>query len=216
MKKREVKRFRGGAAMARYAAGLFAGAVLAKRGVFTAALSGGRTPARLFRELARLELPWDRVVFIMADERLVPLSSPDSNFGTARRALFSRIKAPAANLRPFRTAAAYRRELGPAGGPDFVFLGLGEDGHTASVFPGSPALLSARRALAVTAPPGVKPRRRLTLTLKALNKARTAVLLAAGPAKKEVFARAAARDRGIPAGRLAPRGNLHLLFSERE
>lgn len=216
MKRRTVKKFRSGAAMARFAAGLFKKAVLARRSAFTAALSGGRTPARLFAELARLDLPWERVTFFMADERLVPLSSPGSNFGAARRAFFSKINIPKANLRPAGTPAGYGKQLAKAGGPDFVFLGLGADGHTASVFPGSPALKSAAPVLLVNAPPGVKPRRRLTMTLKTLNGARTAVLLAAGPQKKTVFARAAARDRAIPAGRLAPRAELYLLYAGRE
>jgi len=212
---RTVKKFRNGAAMALYAAKLFGKALLSRRGTFTAALSGGRTPVRLFRELARMELPWKRVSFLMADERVVPVSSKYSNFGAARRALFSRIAIPANNLRRPGTAAAYAKELGRRGAPDFVFLGLGGDGHTASIFPGSPALASGRPAMAVNAPAGVRPARRLTLTLKTLNKARTLVLLAAGPRKKAIFDRAARRDGSLPAGRLSPRGRLYLLYSAR-
>jgi 6-phosphogluconolactonase len=215
MSGRAVKKFKSGAAMARFAAGLFAKALLSTRCRFTAALSGGRTPERLFRELAGMKLPWERVVFLMADERSVPLSSKHSNFGSARRALFSKINIPAENLIPFTTAAAYARRLKSSVAPDLVFLGLGAEGHTASIFPGSPALTSASAAMAVNAPVGIKPRRRLTLTLKTLNKARTMVLLASGPEKKAVFSRAARRDRAIPAGRLAPRGKFHLLYSER-
>lgn len=222
MKTVTVKRFRTGAAMAAFAAGLYKQALLKKRGPLLAAVSGGRTPERLFGKLASLALPWERAVFFMADERLVPRSSPHSNFGAARKALFSKAGVPESNLHPVPlkpgAAAAYQRELvkaaGPAGGLDLVFLGLGADGHTASVFPGRPAggklLVSP-----ATAPRGVKPARRVTLTLKALNAADTLVLLASGPDKKAVFARAAAGDKKIPAGRLRPRGKLYLLYSEK-
>ncbi len=217
---RSVRRFRGGAAMARFAAGLLARALRGKRGVLTAALPGGRTPARLFGELSRMPLPWERVVFFTSDERMVPLSSPASNFGAARKALFSRIGVPAANLRPARSAAAWRRDLlaaaGPGGRLDAVFLGLGEDGHTASIFPGSRAWRLRGPAAEVRAPRGVKPARRLTLTPAAIEKARLVVLLASGAAKRAVFELAAAGDRSIPAGRLRPRGRFYLLFSDKD
>ena len=220
MTRRSVKRFRTAAAMAGFAAGIFSAALRKKsRGKFLVAVSGGRTPARLFEKLSTLRLPWDRVIFFMADERLVPVSSPDSNFGAARRALFSRIKVPAANLRPVKNgASAYEKELlketGASGSLDMVFLGLGEDGHTASLFPGSPVLKERGRFVsAARAPLGTRPERRVTLTLKTLNRAGALLLMAAGPEKKKIFERAAAGDRSIPAGSLSPRGGLHLLYS---
>lgn len=220
MKNRLARKFKTAEAMAGYAAGLFEKALARKTGKFTVALSGGRTPALLFKKLAAMPLPWDRVIFFLADERLVPVSSRDSNFGTARRALFSKIKIPAANLRPVKTAASYERELlsetAPSNRLDFVFLGLGADGHTASIFPGSAAEKSEKLALAITAPRGVKPEHRLTLTPKALSRARTVVMMAAGPAKKKVFELAVRGDKKIPAGRLTPRGEFHLLFAEKE
>ncbi|HAT71892.1 MAG TPA: 6-phosphogluconolactonase [Elusimicrobia bacterium] len=220
MKNRSARKFKTGEAMAGFAAGLFEKALTKKNGKFTVALSGGRTPALLFKKLAAMPLPWDRVIFFLADERLVPVSSRDSNFGTARRALFSKIKIPPANLRPVKTAASYERELlsetAPSNRLDFVFLGLGADGHTASIFPGSAAEKSEKLALAITAPRGVRPEHRLTLTPKALERARTVVMMAAGPAKKKVFELAVRGDKKIPAGRLAPRGEFHLLFAEKE
>lgn len=206
--------------MAAFAADLFEKALLKKNGKFTVALSGGRTPALLFKNLASRPLPWNRVIFFLADERLAPVSSRDSNFGTARRGLFSKIKIPSANLRPVKTAASYERELlsetAPSGRLDFVFLGLGTDGHTASLFPGSAAEKSEKLSLAITAPRGVRPEQRLTLTPKALNRARAVVLMAAGPAKRKIFDLAAHADKKIPAGRLAPKGEFHLLYSEEE
>lgn len=222
-----VKRFRSQAAMADYAARLFARLLRRKKsGPFLAALSGGRTPAALFAALARLDLDWSRVHFFMADERLVPPASPASNYGQARALLFSRIRVPGENLHPPRlarpapAAAAYEKEIkklaGPSGALDLVFLGLGEDGHTASLFPGAPELRERKKLVVpAKAPPGVKPSSRLTLTFRALNSARAAVLMAAGPAKKALFSRTAAGDKALPAARVRPAGRLYLLFSEK-
>ncbi|OGR81737.1 MAG: 6-phosphogluconolactonase [Elusimicrobia bacterium GWC2_64_44] len=222
-----VKRFRSPESMADYAAGLFARLLRRKKtGAFLAALSGGRTPAALFGALAGLKLDWARVHFFMADERLVPPDSPFSNFGQARELLFSKIPIPAANLhppgvrQPAQAAKAYEKEItklaGPSGALDLVFLGLGSDGHTASLFPGA-RTLSERKRLVVPAkaPPGVRPAARITLTFKALNAAGAAVLLAAGPDKKDLFARTAAGDKALPAARVRPAGGLYLLFSEK-
>jgi 6-phosphogluconolactonase len=219
-----VKRFKTGAAMAACASGIFEKALLKKKGSFLAALSGGKTPARLFQKLAKMPLPWERAVFFMADERLVPPSSPESNFGSAHKLFFSKIKVPRPSLHPVRAvpgaAAAYGREILKAtkgsGRLDFVLLGLGEDGHTASLFPGAPALKEKKRLVCPSlAPQGSEVRRRITLTLKAINRASTVVLMAAGTAKKKVFERALRRDKKIPAGLLDPRGEMYFLFSEK-
>lgn len=222
MKNRAVRTFKTAGAMADFAAELFRKAVLGKAGRFTAALSGGSTPERLFKKLSALRLPWERVVFFMADERLVPLSSGESNFAAARAQLFSRIEIPRRNLRPVKpglgAAAAYSRELlketGGSGRLDFIFLGLGEDGHTASLFPGSQALKESKRPVCpALAPEGAKIRRRVTLALKTINAASAVVLMAAGPSKKSIFRRALRRDKKIPAGLLNPRGEMYFLFS---
>ncbi len=224
MKRRIVKKFRSPEAMAAYAAGVFAKALRAKKGgPLLAALPGGKTPLPLFRKLASLGLPWEKALFFMSDERLVPSSSRQSNFGTARRLFFSKAAIPRSSLRPISpagaAAAAYEKELLKAtrgrGRLDLVFLGLGGDGHTASLFPGSPVLSSSQLVSAALAPRGVRPRRRVTLTLRALNKAGAVVLMASGRAKEKIFSRAASGDKNIPAGRLAPRGDLYLLFSKR-
>jgi len=224
LKRRIVKKFRSPEAMAAFAAELFSKTLRGTQAPpLLAALPGGGTPLLFFHRLAAMKLSWEKTVFFMSDERLVPASSKHSNFGSARRSLFSRIKIPRANLRPVRpgpgAAAAYEAELKAAAGPegrlDIIFLGLGADGHTASLFPGSPAPANRRLVAAAAAPAGVVPARRITLTLKALNRAKTVVLLAAGPAKRAAFLKAAAGDKKIPAGRLRPRGDLYLLFSEK-
>lgn len=222
--KRTVKTFRTPAAMAVFAAALFRRALGKKQGRFVAALPGGGTPLPLFDRLAGLKLNWKKVFLTMSDERLVAFDSPESNFGSARARLFSKVPVPRANLVPVRPGAGAARRYsarllkatGGTGVPDMVVLGLGADGHTASIFPGSPALSEGSvPALAVTAPPGIKARRRVTLTLKVINGSPLVVLLASGPAKKRVFERAAAGDKSIPAGLLAPRGELYLLYSEK-
>jgi 6-phosphogluconolactonase len=201
--------------MAAFAGALFARALSGKQTPpLLAALPGGSTPLPFFRRLAAMKLPWEKTVFFMSDERLVPASSKHSNFGSARRNLFSKIKIPRANLRPLRLGPG-GTAAGPEGRLDIAFLGLGADGHTASLFPGSPALASRGLVAAAAAPAGVTPARRVTLTLKALNGAETLVLMAAGPAKRAAFLKAAAGDKNIPAGRLRPRGDLYLLFSEK-
>jgi len=221
LKRRAVKRFRSPEALAAWAAALFERTLRAKRGrPLLTALPGGRTPLPLFDRLAAMTLPWENAVFFMSDERVVPFSSPKSNFGSARRGFFSRTGIPRANLRPALSAAALEKALlkdtGGTGRLDLVFLGLGEDGHTASLFPGARAPRGGSLAAAAEAPPGITPRKRITLTLEALNRAGTVVLMAAGPAKKEIFRRAAAGDKELPAGRLRPRGELYLLFSEKD
>jgi len=217
---RTVKRFRSGAGMARFAAGLLKKALDERPGRISVALPGGRTPLRLFQALAAANLPWERVAFFLSDERRVPASSSFSNFGSANKALFSKIAVPAENLHPAVSAKSLEKaifkETAGTGRLDLVFLGLGRDGHTASLFPASPAWGSRRLALAVKAPPGIKPPGRLTLTPAAIEKARVAVLLAAGPDKKEVFTLAAGSAASVPAGRLRPRGRFYLLFAEKE
>ncbi|MCM2266154.1 MAG: 6-phosphogluconolactonase [Elusimicrobiales bacterium] len=214
---RIVKRFRSGAGMARFSAQLLELALKKTRRTVTVALPGGATPVRLFKELSAARLPWHKAVFLMSDERLVPFTSRHSNFGAARRLFFSPGKVQPASLRPARSPAAFEKALRPAAGRlDLAFIGLGADGHTASIFPGFAAWRSRRLALEVKAPAGVTPGRRVTLTPAALEQARVTVLLAAGPAKKEIFARAARGDKSIPAGRLRPRGKFYLLFSGKE
>ena len=236
MKRRVIKKFSAPGALARFAAGLLIKALREKKGPLLVALPGGRTPLPLFEALAAARADWSRVHFFMTDERLVPAGSPASNFGQAKKLLFSKTAIPPRNLHavkpgsPRRAAAAYGREIralaGRAAGPDLVFLGLGEDGLRPGIDTDLPLLdstrLLARAALRAAAgpvlparaPAGVKPASRITLSLAALNAARTVALMAIGRAKRPVFARSAAGDAALPAGRLSPRGVLYLLYSD--
>jgi 6-phosphogluconolactonase len=171
-----------------------------ERGAFRWVISGGRTPLALFRLLAGprgRKIPWGAVEVFFADERCVPPRHPDSNFGAAWATFLSKVPIPRRQVRrmrgevrpPARAASAYRRWIGPlptsndAGTPrfDVVLLGIGPDGHTASLFPNSPALAEARRAVVPIAKAGQPPYvARLTMTLPALRSSREVVFLVSG------------------------------------
>jgi 6-phosphogluconolactonase len=198
--------------VARRAAEVMAGAArqaVDRRGRFLVALSGGRTPERMLRLLAEEDLPWDRVHVFQVDERVAPPGHADRNLTGLAAALALRL--PPATLHPMpveradlsSAAARYAAELrGLCGTPpvmDLVHLGLGEDGHTASLFPGDPAL-SAPGEVAVTAVHN--GRRRMTLTRPVLDRARRVVWLVAGAGKARALERLQHADPGIPAGRV--------------
>jgi len=195
------------AALSREAAIVFASAVaeaVERSGRFTVALSGGSTPRALYRLLAdptapyRVLIPWSAVHLFWGDERHVPPSHDDSNFRMVSDTLLRSIPIPGSNLHRIEAeledageaASRYQADLAsffrlaPGEAPrfDLVLLGLGEDTHTASLFPGSEALLETDRLVAapyVAAQSG----HRITLTLKVLNAARLAVFLVSGAAK---------------------------------
>ena len=174
---------------------------VALRGKFLVALAGGSTPERLYTLLASPEyasrVPWGCTFLFWGDERLVPLSDPDSNFGLVQRTLLSGVSVPKEQVFPVPTelstpeesADAYeqtlRRVLGNTPVFDLVLLGLGDDGHTASLFPGLPALTETER-LVVATPPGVlpPPHPRVTLTFPAINAARQVLFLVSGQKKR--------------------------------
>ena len=204
------------------------------RGRFDVALSGGSTPLGLYRRLAtppwRERVPWRRTHVWWGDERAVRPDDPDSNFGRAREALLAHVPLPAENVhrmrgedRPLDAAArAYEAALrgalvDAAGALDLVLLGMGGDGHTASLFPGAAALAERERwVVAASAPAGVTPAERLTLTFPALNAARGVLFLVAGVDKAAVLEAVlddpAAGDR-YPAARVRPRGSLTWLVA---
>ena len=165
-------------------------------------LSGGSTPKRLFQLLSRPpyapKLPWERILFFWCDERLVPPDHPESNFGQAFELLFSRVKIPAENLHrirgelaPAQAAEEYRKTLENFSDSDLkwprfdlAFLGLGADGHTASLFPGAinPDEMSSP-VLEIMANYQSRPAGRITLTPLALNSARNLLFMVSGKDK---------------------------------
>jgi len=190
------------------------GAAVGERGTASLVLSGGSTPRPVYRLLAapprRGAVAWGSVEVFWGDERAVPPDHPDSNFRMAREELLSRVPlAPGSVHRiegelPAEEAAsgyetALRGALGEELAFDLVLLGLGADGHTASLFPGDDAgegrTAPGRAVVAATAPE--PPRRRITLTYDALAAAREVLFLVAGEGKAEAAARALA---GVPAG----------------
>ena len=192
-------------AVARAAAAAIERAVLAAveaRGRCDLALAGGSTPRRAYELLAARPLPWPQLHLWFGDERCVPPDHPDSNFGMASAALAAVPIAPASFHRmrgeePDRERAArdYERELPAA--LDLLLLGIGPDGHTASLFPGSPAVAeTARRVVPVIAPK--PPPQRLTITPPVIESAREVLVLAVG-AEKADAARRALRDEVEPA-----------------
>jgi 6-phosphogluconolactonase len=170
---------------------------IAARGRFRIALTGGRTPLGTYQALAREELAWEKVVAFFGDERCVSPDHPESNYGMARDALLALVPAKALRMKgelaPEEAAAEYEAELAKEFGPgvprfDLVLLGLGEDGHVASLFPGTKALDEARRLVTTSvAPTGSE---RVTLTLPVLNAAAQVMFIVAGERKRWAVAQA--------------------------
>lgn len=184
-------------------------------------LSGGSTPRMLYTLLAsqfRDRIPWPQVHVFWGDERYVPPDDPRSNYRMAKEALLDHVPCPAANIHPMPTgfssaddaAREYERTLFHHGSGDWprfdlVLLGLGEDGHTASLFPGSPALDERTRAV-VAVEAAVDPAARLTLTPPAFARAGIVYFLVTGPSKRQALRDALAATPGAahPAARIRP------------
>lgn len=201
---------------------------VAKIGVFSVCLSGGSTPRGLYENLAtppyRNRFPWARTHWFWGDERFVPHNDTLSNYHMVRDALLSRAPIPAANIHaiptegpdPQSAASAYESELKSFYGAqrldpiqplfDVNLLGLGPDGHTASLFPGTEIL--AERDDWVAAVIGAKPEARITLTYPALESSRHAAFLVTGEAKQAIFGRLRHGDESLPAAHLHPIGDL--------
>ncbi len=174
----------------------------------TVVLAGGATPRPFYERLATIDYPWAQTDVFFGDERCVPPDHPDSNQRMAREALLSHVPA-VAHVMPGESCDARRyegelRRFFGAGAPEFdlVILGLGEDGHTASLFPGDPALdVTDRLVVPVSRPDHA----RLTLTLPVLSAAGHVLFLVAGESKRPVLRRLVAGDPAIPAARVAAR-----------
>ncbi len=207
---------------------------ITRTGRFAVALSGGNTPRALYAKLAgeefRARIAWERWHFFWGDERSVPPDHPDSNYRTAFEALLSRVPVPPANIHrietergPAEAAAAYETALRdffavPRGGFsrfDLILLGIGEEGHTASLFPGSAALEESER-LVVAVYVEKLSTDRITLTLPALNSAAEVAFLVSGKSKAEVVKRTLRDGADLPAARVAPADGRLLWFLDKE
>ena len=218
------------AGVAEWLAMLFADA----RGPIGVSLSGGSTPRALYGLLAAPpyldRVPWDRLHLFFGDERFVPPGDSRSNYRMVTDAMLSKAPIPPANVHPVPTeglspqqaADAYAAELARFYGAatldparplfEVTLLGLGANGHTASLFPGEPVLDDTAHWVAAVSPPGEPTR--ITMTYPAIDSSRQVAFLVAGAEKKEMLARLRAGDTGIPAGRVKPVGELHV-FADR-
>lgn len=191
------------------------------------ALAGGSTPQRAYEMAAQVGGDWSAATVWFSDERCVPPDHPDSNFGMAETALLSRLSEPPQVMRiegelgPDAAAGAYealvREHLGPEPRYDLLLLGLGPDAHTASLFPGKPAVRDTQRFVAPVPEAGMPPQvPRVTFTLPLINRAREVIFLVAGADKAKAVARAFGdeRDPTAPSALVDPDGNLYVVLDE--
>ncbi len=201
---------------------------IAQRGQFTIALAGGSTPKPLYEKLSTQDLPWNKIHVFWGDERYVSATHPDSNEGMARRAWLDRVPFPAENLHPMPTQAQNPAEsaqqyeahlrsfFGTQAIPafDLILLGLGDDGHTASLFPHTAVLNVCDRLIGVGYR-GSDPR--LTFTIPLLNEAHFVLFLVAGSNKKPAL-KSILLDRAdpftYPARFVQPNGKLYWLLDQ--
>jgi len=212
----EVKVFDGVDAAAKGAAAVIASearAAVAARGRFVMAVSGGHTPWQMLRAMAAEDVPWRAVHVAQVDERVAPENDPDRNLAHLRESLLAHaplspeqihampVESPDLAAAAAQYAATLREIAGSPPVLDLAHLGLGPDGHTASLVPGDSVLGVVDRDVAVTGGT-YQGRRRMTLTYPMLNRSRRIVWLVTGSEKVDMLARLRARDRSIPAGRL--------------
>jgi 6-phosphogluconolactonase len=199
-----------------------------ERGQCAIALSGGSTPKPLYEELANQPLAWEKIQIFWGDERYVPADHPDSNQQMARQAWLDRVNIPAANIHPMPTGAGdpvvdaktYETHLQQSFGLsvgkltvfDIVLLGMGDDGHTASLFPQTEALKASDRLVTVGNKDG-QPR--LTFTAPLINQARCVIFLVAGESKRPALAQVFAPsgdEISYPSRLIQPQGELWWLL----
>jgi len=221
------------ATLALYVAEWITAEALASKGPFRVSLSGGPTPKALYEVLGadpwRARFPWQRVLWFWGDERFVPYSHPESNYRMIREAMLANVQVPPENLYPVpvegtpeEAALCYEQILQETYGRsvldpekpffDISLLGLGPDGHTASLLPGEPVLQERQRWVAVV--PHGRPEVRITMTYPVLESSRQAAFLVAGEEQAAVLAAIHNGKSGVPAARLRPVGRL-LWFLDR-
>jgi 6-phosphogluconolactonase len=232
-----IKIFKNINELSQYAANSFvevASQSIAKRGRFLAALSGGSTPMRLYELLGNQfqnKVDWSRIHFFWGDERCVPVDDAGNSYGQTKKVLFDKINIPDENihrilseLEPDSAAREYAKTLSGFADPplawprfDLALLGMGDDGHTASLFPNSPVDVDSP-TLAVTANYQDRPANRVTLTPKVLNSSRNIMFFVTGKSKAITLSRVLSDNYmpdELPAQRIAPKdGNLIWLIDE--
>lgn len=204
------------------------------KGTFVVALSGGTTPRDFYRKLAETgeDPTWSRIHLFLADERFVPFTDPDSNYGMLNDLLLCKVNIPMENRHPVpvgeaspdRSATKYEDEIraffkiGTTDLPEFdlVMLGIGEDGHTASLFPGAEVLKDRTH---ITFPVYLDRERhdRITLTLHAINNSKNIIFLVAGANKAEVTRKVLKeRNASLPASLVKPNGGILIFLLDRD
>lgn len=203
---------------------------IAARGIFRFGLCGGNTPRPIFAELAKVDLAWDKIQITFGDERCVPPDDAQSNYKMAKDSLLHAVPIPEGNVFRIRgeiphdeAALEYEHKLAHVASRfgeeryvhDLLLLGLGEDGHTASLFPGSPALTeTVRNVIPATGPK--PPPQRITFTFPLINASRHVCFLVKNdPSKKPMIDAVTAGDPSLPASHVAPAsGRLTWLLGE--
>jgi 6-phosphogluconolactonase len=215
------------AALARHVAEWMTAAALATKGAFRVSLSGGSTPKTLYALLASDEIrgrfPWARVSWYWGDERFVPYDHPESNYRMTREAMLAKAPVPPENIHPVpadgtpeQAASRYERTLQAAYGGavldparplfDITLLGLGSDGHTASLLPEDPVLRERKRWVAAVS--HGRPEVRITMTYPVIESSRQVAFLVAGKEKATIFSAIRAGGSQVPAARVNPVGEL--------
>jgi 6-phosphogluconolactonase len=204
-------------------------AVTAK-GYFTIALSGGKTPELLCKILARSpfkeNIPWENIIIIFGDERFVPAASDESNYKMTNEALLKKVQIPKRNILKVKTekispavsAALYEKSIKKYVSSkkpfDLILLGIGEEGHTASLFPGS-VLLKEKKRLVKEVFVKEKNMYRISFTLPCINKAKNVLFIVTGENKKAILKKIfSERHRSLPAAMVKPAGNLIWMIDE--
>ena len=220
--------------VARHVADWIVDSAIAKKGRFALSLSGGSTPKRLYQILAepayQSRMPWKDVHLFWGDERMVPRDNELSNYRMTAQAMLDHVPIPAANihgiktegLTPRESAEDYENTLKTFYGSDhldpkrplfdIMLLGIGPDGHTASLFPGTAAL--NERSSWVTTVIGAKPEDRITLTYPCLASSAHVAFLLAGPDKQDILGRFMREDKTLPSVHVEPVGEL-LVFTDK-
>ncbi len=213
--------------LARHVAEWMTAAALATTGPFRVSLSGGSTPKTLYGLLAsdafRERFPWQRVFWYWGDERFVPYDHPESNYRMTREAMLSKVPVPPENIHPVpadgtpeQAAERYERTLQAAYGAtvldpakplfDITLLGLGPDGHTASLLPDDAVLEERKRWVAAVS--HGRPEVRITMTYPVIESSRYVAFLLAGKEKTAMFSEIRAGGSRVPAARVKPVGEL--------